>query len=128
MWLKKYFVRKGETAHDFCSMKCYNRSSENRWIEDHGKEVMDWLWKHKMIEWSEPYIELFENPNEKFISYTKLGRKIRAGYECSYWQYFKYYILNKTFWEYKVYYPIMIHVFGKHYDWQDYENCNLNEI
>ena len=53
---------------------------------------------------------------------TKLGRKIRAWYECSYWEYFKYYILNKTFWVYKVYYPIMIHVFGKHYDWQDYKN------
>ena len=128
MWLKKYFVRKGETAHDFCSMKCYNRGTEKRWIEDHGKEVMDWLWKHKMIQWSEPYIELFENPNEKFIAYTKIGRKIRAWYESSYWQYFKYYILNKTFWEYKVYYSIMIHVFGKHYDWQDYENCNLDEI
>lgn len=128
MWLKKYFVRKGETAHDFCSMKCYNRGPENRWIEDHGKEAMDWLWKHKMVQWSEPYIQLGERPTEKFIMYTKLGRKIRAWYESSYWQYFKYYILNKTFWEYKVYYPIMIHVFGKHYDWQDYENYNLNEI
>jgi len=128
MWLKKYFIRKGETAHDFCTMKCYNRGPERRWKEDYSEEVMDWLWKHKMIQWSEPYIELFENLNEKFIMYTKLGRKIRAWYECSYWQYFKYYILCKTFWQYKVYYPIMIHVFGKHYDWQDYEGVSINKI
>lgn len=122
MWLKKYFVRKGETAHKFCSMSCYNRGPESRWKTDHTPEVMDWLWKHKMIQWSEPYIQLGERPTVKFIAYTKLGRKIRAWYECSYWEYFKYYILNKTFWVYKVYYPIMIHVFGKHYDWQDYKN------
>ena len=128
MWLKKYFVRKGETAHKFCSCKMYHRGSERRWIEDHTIEAMNWLWKHKMIQWSEPYIQLGERPTEKFIEYTKLGEKIRAFYECSYWQYFKYYILNKTFWKYKVYYPIMIHVFGKHYDWQDYKNYNLNEI
>ena len=128
MYLKKYFIRNGETAHDFCTMKCYNRGPERRWKEDYSEEVMDWLWKHKMIQWSEPYIELFENLNDKFIMYTKLGRKIRAWYECSYWQYFKYYILCKTFWQYKVYYPIMIHVFGKHYDWQDYKGVSLNEI
>lgn len=122
MWLKKYFVRKGETAHKFSSCTIYNRSPESRWKTDHTPEVMNWLWKHKMIEWSEPYIQLGERPTEKFITYTKLGGKIRAWYKCSYWEYFKYYILNKTFWEYKVYYPIMIHVFGKHYDWQDYEN------
>jgi hypothetical protein len=121
MWLKKYFVRKGETAHKFYTCSIYNRSPERQWNEDHTPEVMDWLWKHKMIKWSEPYIQLGENPTGKFIAYTKLGRKLRAWYECSYWHYFKYYILNKTFWEYKVYYPIMINVFGKHYDWQDYE-------
>ena len=121
MWLKKYFVRKGETAHKFCSINCYNRSPERQWYKDHTPEVMDWLWKHKMIQWSDPYVQLGESPTEKFIMYTKLGRKIRAWYECSYWQYFKYYILNKTFWEYKVYYPIMINIFGKHYAWQDYK-------
>ena len=122
MWLKKYFVRKGETAHKFCTCSIYNRGPVNRWYKDHDKEVIDWLWKHKMIRLSNPYIQLRENPTEKFIAYTKLGRKIRAWYECSYWQYFKYYILNMGFWEYKVYYPIMIHVFGNHYDWQDYKN------
>ena len=122
MWLKKYFVRKGETAHKFSSCTMYNRAPEKRWYKDHDPEVMDWLWKHKMICLSNPYIQLGEWPTDTFIMYTKLGRKIRAWYECSYWQYFKYYILNKTFWEYKVYYPIMIHVFGKHYAWQDYKN------
>lgn len=122
MWLKKYFVRKGETAHDFCSMSGYNRGTEKRWYEDHDKEVMDWLWNHNMIEWSKPYVQLGEPVNGKFITYTKLGRAIRAWYEFSYWDYFKYYILRKIFWEYRVYYPIMIHVFGKHYDWQDYED------
>lgn len=122
MWLKKYFVRKGEIAHKFSSCTTYNRGSLNRWYKDHDKEVMDWLWKHKMICLSNPYIQLGESPTEQFIAYTKLGRKIRAWYESSYWQYFKYYILNKTFLKYKVYYPIMIHVFGKHYNWQDYKN------
>ena len=102
MWLKKYFVRKGETVHKFSSYTMYNRSPERQWNKDHTPEVMDWLWKHKMIQWSEPYIELGESPNKKFIAYTKLGRKIRAWYECSYWDYFKHYILKKTFWEYKV--------------------------
>jgi len=122
MWLKKYFVRKGETAHKFSSCTMYNRAPEKRWYKDHDPEVMDWLWKHKMICLSNPYIQLGEWPTDTFIMYTKLGRKIRAWYECSYWEYFKYYILNKTFWMYKIYYPIMIHVFGKHYNWQDYLN------
>ena len=122
MWLKKYFVRKGEAAHKFSSSTMYNRGPESRWKTDHTLEVMNWLWKHKMIQWSEPDIKLGESSTERFIVYTKLGRKIRNWYECSYWQYFKYYILNKTFWEYKVYYPIMINIFKKHYDWLDYEN------
>jgi len=129
MWLKKYFVRKGETSHKFYTMSCYNRSTERRWLEDHTPEVMDWLWKHKMIKWSKPYINFGERSDEKFIEYTKIGRIIRTWYECSYWQYFKYYILCNGFWKYNAYYPIMIYIFGKHYDWQDYNNVyNLNEI
>ena len=122
MWLKKYFVRKGETAHDFITCSMYYRSPESRWNIDHTKEQMDWLWKHKMIEWSAPYYQLGEGDCEKYIAYTKLGRLIRAYYHCSYWQFIKYYVLQYGWWKHRVYYPIMIHVFGKHYDWQDYKD------
>lgn len=115
MWLKKYFVRKGETPHKFCTCSMYNRSEESRWKEDHAPEVMEWLWKHKMIEWSEPYTMLGEPSYKKYIAYTKIGCLLRAYYEYSYWQFAKYYVLQYHFWLYKVYYPIMIHVFGKHY-------------
>ena len=121
MWLKKYFVRKGETAHDFVTCSIYNRSPKARWYADHTDEAMDWLWKHKMIKWSKPIYELGEGDWNKYIEYTKIGGFIRAWYKCSYWEFTKYYILQYCWWLHRVYYPIMIHVFGKNYDCKDYQ-------
>ena len=115
---RRAFMRNGKKH--FISL--YNRNSYSQWYKDYSLIQMKWLWEHKMIKWSKPNYYLGEGDWNKYIEYTKLGGLIRAYYHCSYWEFTKYYILQYCWWKSHVYHPIMIHVFDKHYDWQDYKD------
>ena len=128
MTRKEAFLRSGEKAFDFCSMKTYNRSEESRWYKDYTEEQMKYLWDHDYIMYTTPIYRLGENDRNKYIQFTESGKRWREWYEVSHWNWFKYNVLRYMFWEYSVYYPIRKYVFRKPYPWEGYENIDLDNI
>lgn len=128
MTRKEAFLRSGEKAFDFCSMKPYNRSEESRWYKDYTEEQMKYLWDHDYIMYTTPIYKLGENDSNKYIQFTKSGTRWREWYEVSHWNWFKYNVLGYMFWVYTVYYPIRKYVFRKPYPWKGYENIDLDNI
>ena len=128
MTRKEAFLRSGEKAFDFCSMKTYNRSEESRWYKDYTEEQMKYLWDHNYIMYTTPIYRLGENDRNKYIQFTESGKRWREWYEVSHWNWFKYNVLRYMFWEYSVYYPIRKYVFRKPYPWEGYENIDLDNI
>ena len=106
MTRKEAFLRSGEKAFDFCSMKPYNRSEESRWYKDYTEEQMKYLWDHDYIMYTTPIYKLGENDSNKYIQFTKSGIRWREWYEMSHWNWIKYNVLGYMFWVYTVYYPI----------------------
>lgn len=128
MTRKEAFLRSGEKAFDFCSMKTYNRSEESRWYKDYTEEQMKYLWDHNYIMYTTPIYRLGENDRNKYIQFTESGKRWREWYEVSHWNWFKYNVLGYMFWEYSVYYPIRKYVFRKPYPWEGYENVDIDNI
>lgn len=128
MTRKEAFLRSGEKAFDFCSMKTYNRSEESRWYKDYTEEQMKYLWDHNYIMYTTPIYRLGENDRNKYIQFTESGKRWREWYEVSHWNWFKYNVLRYIFWEYSVYYPIRKYIFRKPYPWEGYENVDLDNI
>ena len=128
MTRKEAFLRSGEKAFDFCSMKTYNRSEESRWYKDYTEEQMKYLWDHNYIMYTNPIYRLGENDRNKYIQFTESGKRWREWYEVSHWNWIKYNVLGYIFWEYSVYYPIRKYVFRKPYPWEGYENIDLDNI
>ena len=128
MTRKEAFLRSGEKAFDFCSMKLYNRSGERRWYTDYTEEQMKYLWDHNYIMYTTPIYKLGESDKDKYIQFTESGTRWREWYEVSHWDWVKYNVLGYMFWVYTVYYPIRKYVFRKPYSWEGYENIDLDNI
>ena len=77
MTRKEAFLRSGEKAFDFCSMKTYNRSEESRWYKDYTEEQMKYLWDHDYIMYTTPIYKLGENDRNKYIQFTESGTRWR---------------------------------------------------
>jgi len=74
----------------------YNRNSSTQWADDYTAEQLKWLWDNKHIEFSNPLYDLGETDNQKYIKFTKKGRRWRNWYSCSFKEYIKYYIIIDT--------------------------------
>lgn len=98
----------------------YNRAESSEWSDDYNQFQMEWLFKHKMVRFSEPMVEYGENPNKKYIEFTKKGLRWNRWYSCGLFDYIMIYVLRKYWWK-RLWCKFMIKC-GKHYDWQDYSN------
>ena len=118
---KQAFMRNGKKHF----VPLYNRASEKVWNNDYTPEQMEWLWNHKMIEYTDKFPG--ESMFYKYIQFTKKGLKWNRWYSCTLREYCYYYVFNIPAFK-RFYQKFMIKVFHKHYDWQDYVGVNLNDI
>ena len=84
MTRKEAFLRSGEKAFDFCSMKTYNRSEESRWYKDYTEEQMKYLWDHNYIMYTTPIYRLGENDRNKYIQLREDCRSAASSLKAIY--------------------------------------------
>lgn len=129
MRLKEAILAKGEKAHELpahpqIDFRGYAESYQQLFSE----EQLQWLWKHGMLETSQPREYLFENKRRVYWQWSKKGKFFRVWFTTSFWQYIRIYVL-RLWWFRNVWQHFMIKVFHKHYAWQEYEGVsNLDEI
>lgn len=86
---RKAFMRNGKKYF----ITLYNRNLYSQWYKDYNIFQMKWLWDHKMIKWSEPMVNLGESAKQKYIEFTKKGKKWNQWYSCTLKDYLYYYVI-----------------------------------
>ena len=119
---KHAFMRNGQKYF----ISSYNRAPERTWKNDYDDLQMKYLWDHNMIKYDDTrYFGEFEF--YKYIQFTKKGKLWNDWYSCTLKEYLYYYVFKIP--SIKIFYQkIMIKVFHKHYDWQDYVDVDIDDI
>lgn len=105
------------------------RARKDEYEKFYTKEQLDYLFKHNIIQEYEPVGAIWEQigiQKGDYYEFTDKGKRLRTWYTSS----LKDYLYYNIFHLYMI--PIYWHKFmikcGKHYDWQEYQGLNLNEI
>lgn len=114
--------RKQAHQRKYLKLSYYRRNREIEWQRDYTSEQLAWLWKHKHIEYCEPFYELGERDDTKYIRFTSKGSRWHAWYSMSFTEYLKYYIFR--FVDIKIAWQRIRIACGHRYDWMDYEEIN----
>lgn len=124
-------IAKGEKVHGGFIMNRgtgidYRGPREN-YEKAYTKDQIGYLFYHGLLEEYIPCGASWERPGMgEYWQFTEKGKRLRIWYASTYWEYIYYHVFhlyNIKYWWQK--FRIKC---GHHYDWQDYENCNLNEI
>ena len=112
MTRKQAFLRRSKYSF-------YNRNIWGQWLSDYNEYQLEWLFKHRMVKWSEPKLHLGENPKNKYIEFTKKGEWWHDWYSFTLWEWIMVFVFKKYLWKH-LWHKFMI-AMGHHYKWQEYD-------
>jgi len=127
MKLFKYFTYSEikEISKKLESNSCYFRHPKSDFVKYLGQETVDKLVEIGFLKDS-PHIEFAQDYSEDCYEFTKKFRRIYNFIITPFWLWVKLYVFHwyiiKHFW-----YELRIKC-GHHYDWQDYDGIDLDEI
>ena len=102
------------------------RADKKNYEKHYTPEQISYLFDHGLLEEYRKTGASWERDYCEYWQFTDKGKKLRIWYASTYWEYLYYHVFQlfrlKYWWQ-----NIRIKC-GHHYDWEDYENCNLNEI
>lgn len=104
---------------------CYFRNTQKRFNEDLGEYLVDLLLKGGCIKES-PITGQSWDYKEDCYEFTKSFRRVYNFMTTPFWLWVKIYVLNFYWFEHK--WQQLCIACGHHYDWQDYEGCDINDI
>jgi len=104
---------------------CYFRNTKKRFNECLGEPLVDLLLKGGCIKES-PTTGQSWDYTEDCYEFTKKFRRVYNFMATPFWLWVKIYVLNFYWFEHK--WQQLRIVCGNHYDWQDYEGVDINNI
>lgn len=104
---------------------CYFRNTQKHFNECLGDYLVDLLLKGKCIKESPTSGQPWDY-NEDCYEFTKKFRRVYNFMTTPFWAWVKIYVLNFYWFEHK--WQQLRIACGHHYDWQDYEGCDINDI
>lgn len=105
------------------------RARKYEYEKFYTKEQLNYLFEHNIIQEYEPVGANWEHTGIKrgdYYEFTNYGKKLRIWYATSLKDYLYYYVFH--LYNIPIYWHKFMIKFGKHYDWQEYQGLNINEI
>lgn len=96
----------------------YRRNTVKAWMEDYNAAQFKWLVDHKHLVMSEPMTHLGENPDHKFMAFSRKGAEWFDWYSMSFKEYLKYKVFRYL--DFKIAWQRFRIACGHRYPWMDY--------